>query len=136
MPVQRSARPYIDLPAVIPASHFRTVEGFEPEDLIRKETPVSLTLKKRFMKRLSFPLPWDGRVFAYVRWSPGFRSFCQENGLEPRDLRKLYLVDWDDRFMLILETQWADREMSFSVEPEQLRQLLENCMRIPAQRVQ
>ena len=41
--------------------------------------------------------------------------------------------DWDDRFLLVLESEDAERYQAFYVMADEVYDLLENCLRIPEQ---
>ena len=131
--MKRADRPALDLLACFPANHFRTVESFAMPHA-PTETPVEVGLKDAFRNGLTFHTPWDGKLYAYARWTPAFCALCRENGLEPGDIYKMYLEDWDDRFMLLMmENEDESREMSFRVSPAAVAELLEGCCRIGSQ---
>lgn len=123
----------MDLIKLIPPNHFRTVESFEMRKA-EPETRVELELKDNFMQSLNFKVPWDGKLYAYARHTDRFLDFLEENGLRKEELKTIYMQDWDDFFTIILEGTIKDKEISFSASREDMKNLLENCCRIPAQK--
>ncbi len=64
-----------------------------------------------------FPVPWDGRGwFGTEFW-----------------VKSISCNDWDDRFLLVLESEDAERYQAFYVMADEVYDLLENCLRIPEQ---
>ena len=131
---RRMERPSLDLLLCFPPDHFRTVESFELPHA-PTETPVEIGLKDAFRSRLSFRTPWDGKLYGYARWTPAFRRLCELLGVEAKGICKIYLEDWDDRFMfLMMEDREESKEHGFCVAPDDVMQLLEDCCRIEEQR--
>ena len=129
----RYDKPEIDLSHLIPYKYFRTVESF---DMIKapKEVPVRLQLKKNFMDKLTFVLPWDGDVLGYARRTNALDELCKLTKIEIENLT-IYLNDWDDCFQLTLEAAVNKKETYFFVKSEDVREMLENCCRIPSQQI-
>ena len=52
----------------IPVDSFRTVLFQQAKNTAGiTEIPVEIELEDKFMKALDFPVPWDGKVYGYVR---------------------------------------------------------------------
>lgn len=130
------ANPYknaesIVLSDFIPAEYFRTIS---PEH--RKlgggisEIPVEVQMKEAFAKTLSFPVPWDCIVYGFVRSK---RNIIEKLGGFEK-LSRIHIVDWDDRFLVMFEGEKETDEKPFFVTPDEVRYMLENGRRIPAQK--
>ncbi len=123
----------IDLIKLIPISHFRTVESFEILKA-KTEVHVEIDLKDNFIKKLNFPVPWDGKLYAYARCSEGLLGLCSDNNIKFEEIKKIYLEDWDDKFAIIFEIVDREKEFSYYTSIENMKELLENCCRAPSQR--
>jgi len=130
---ERFNKKVIDLIKLIPSNHFRTVESFAMRK-VKSETNVEIDLKDNFMKSLNFKVPWDGKLYAYARNTEEFLKFLSENELTKEDLKTIYMQDWDNYFNLIFESTNSKREISYFVKKEEIKELLENCCRIPEQK--
>ncbi len=121
----------VTLSDYIPADKFRTVTsdcrhiggGYS-------EIPVEIHMKPAFVKTLSFKVDWDGIVYGYVRSK---REVSEKLGGFP-SLRLITISDWDGQFRMIFEGTEENNEKPFFVKPEEVRELLENCLRAPEQR--
>ena len=51
------------------------------------------------------------------------------------EVKKITVSDWDDKFQLLFEGEKETDEMPFFVTGEEVRELLENCRRVPEQNV-
>lgn len=128
------ANPYKDAPAVrlseyIPAKLFRTIlpeQRHTPCGI--SELPVEIQLKKAFAKTLSFKVPWDGLMYGFVR---GKKDIFAKLG--DFAARHVSIQDWDDRFLLLFEGADKGSEKPFFVSPADVKELLENCLRVPEQ---
>ena len=132
MSASRYDKPQLALGRLIPYDHFRTVESFKMGKC-GSEVRAMLGLKAPFMKTLSFALPWDGIIYAYVRRTAEFDEFCRRGGLDPVGVT-VYLNDWDDRFNLLVESRDGKRDVSCFIDTGEMRSLLERCCRIPEHR--
>lgn len=130
---ERFQKNNIDLKKLIPSNHFRTVESFTMRK-VKSETNVEIELKDSFMKSLNFKVPWDGKLYAYARHTEELLNFLAVNGLTKEELQTIYIQDWDNCFNIIFETNNSKKEISFFASKEDLKDLLENCCRIPEQR--
>ena len=126
-------REFEKLSELIPYDHFRTVESFEMAKA-PSESRVTLGLKKEFMSRLDFILPWDGALDAYLRRCEAFEKLCESKGLDPKKT-EIYMNDWGDRFLVTLDDEQSRKNFSFYVTSDEVKTLLEECCRIPAHRV-
>ena len=131
MSASRYDKPMLELERLIPYDHFRTIESFDMSKC-GTEVNAALELKAPFMKTLSFSLPWDGILYAYVRRTAAFNEYCRRSGIDPEKV-SVYLNDWDDRFHLLVESADGKRDASCFVKSLSVRDLLERCCRIPAQ---
>ena len=116
----------------IPADRFRTIL---PEHRHMgggiSEIPVEINMKRSFADTLSFYVEWDGIVYGYVRG----RKLIDEKleGFPP--VRRITLTDWDDKFQLLFEGEGETDELPYFVTYDEVRQLLENCRRVPEQMI-
>jgi hypothetical protein len=133
MDQQRMKKETISLFSLMLPAYFRTVESFD----MRKapsEVAVEINLKDNFRETLSFPVEWDGILYAYALETKGIADFRAKHGYPVIKLLKLTLSGWDECFCLTAEYAGPPRkESSFFVSSEDVRCLLENCRRIPPQ---
>ena len=92
------------------------------------EIPVEIHTKPPFTKSLSFNVGWDGMIYGFVR---GKKDIAAKLG-KIRDISKITVTDWDDRFLMVFEGK-KDEEMPFFVSDDDVRELLETCLRVPEQ---
>ncbi len=106
-------------------SHFRLV-NYEEKDIPHgiSELVVVLDLKKDFGKKLSYKIPWDGQLFGFVR----SKNEVYQN-IEAQGATKLTISDWDDKCMIIFEDKNGKEGPVFSVDKEDIVDLLEKCRR-------
>jgi len=115
------------------ASRFRTVTRKQREEQIYgTDIPVEITAKESFIKKLTFPVPENGKLYGFVLPSGKLFEIFPELGLRDHEktLELITLDDWDDRFLLVLK---SNKEIAFFVSYEDVSYLLENCRRIPEQ---
>ncbi len=128
------ANPYknaaeVKLAEYIPAKLFRTIlpeQRHFPCGI--SELPVEIQLKKEYAKTLSFEVPWDGTMYGFVR---GKNDIALKLGNTA--IKHISIQDWDDRFLLLFEGEDKGDEIPFFVSPDDVRELLENCLRVPEQ---
>lgn len=128
------ANPYknaaeVKLAEYIPAKLFRTIlpeHRHYPCGIT--ELPVEIQFKKEFAKTLSFKVPWDGIMYGFVR---GKKDIALKLGNTA--IKHISLQDWDDRFLLLFEGEDKGDEIPFFVSHDDVRDLLENCRRVPEQ---
>lgn len=129
------ANPYKNAPTVrlsefIPAKRFRTIlpeQRHTPCGI--SELPVEIQLKKAFSKTLSFKVPWDGLLYGFVR---GKKDIAGTLG-DFSDIKHISLQDWESEFLLLFEGEDKGTEKAFFVSPDDVRELLGNCLRVPEQ---
>lgn len=129
------ANPYNNAPTVkpaefIPAKLFRTIlseQRHTPGGI--SELPVEIQLKETFAKTLSFNVPWDGLLYGFVRGKKDIVGRLEDFD----EVKRISLQDWDDRFLLMFESGDKDAEKAFFVSRDEVRELLENCRRVPEQ---
>ena len=92
------------------------------------EIPVEIHTKPPFTKSLSFHVGWDGIIYGYVR---GKKEISAKLG-ETLKIAKITVTDWDDRFLMMFEG-YEKEEISFFVSSDEVRELLETCLRVPEQ---
>lgn len=110
---------------------FRTV-GEEMRDIPIgiSEFGVEIHMKQRIKSRLSFKAPWDGIIYGCGRDK---RELRKSLGLAS-DISMAYLIDWDDKFLFILELENQQERPVMYVHSADVSELLENCRRIPEQK--
>lgn len=112
----------------IRAEEFRTVLPSQ-RTLVRgiTELPVEIEFKRKNKKLLSFKVPWDGMIYGCVR---NKNTIQKKLGLV-REVKIISLTDWDDRFVLVFETENDKDTQAFYITTEEVVKLLENCRRAP-----
>ena len=111
---------------------FRTIsEKMRSIPLGVSEFATEIHMKAPSKSRLSFKTPWDGIIYGCARDK---RAVRQKLNLDS-DIRMAYLVDWDDKFLFLLELENAKEYPLMYVKTEEILNLLESCWRIPEQRV-
>lgn len=123
--------PSVRLADFIPAEKFRTIlaKNRHIEGGV-SEIPVEIHMKRRFADTLSFYVEWDGIVYGFVR---GKKEISEK--LSGFDAKRITITDWDDKFQLLFEGEIETDERPFFVTGEEVRQLLENCRRVPEQMI-
>lgn len=110
---------------------FRTIdEGTRRIPMGVTEFAVEIQLKKNMRKKLSFKTPWDGIIYGCARSKQELKD---KLGLES-DIKMAYIVDWDDKFLIMLELSNSKEKPIVYVSGSDVAELLENCIRIPEQR--
>ncbi|MGM9972315.1 MAG: hypothetical protein ACI35W_07890 [Anaeroplasmataceae bacterium] len=97
-----------------------------------KEYLINIDLKDPFRDKLSFRTPYHGHLYAYAFITEPMKKLLDTYGFTLKGVM-VDLVDWDDKFVLSLEED--KREVQFFCSIEDVIFLLENCMRIPSQRL-
>lgn len=121
--------PQVKLADYIPADRFRTIlaESRHMGGGIT-EIPAEIQISKEFARKLSFNVPWDGLLYGFVRRKRELEAEVMEG------IDKIYIQDWDDRFLLLFENPERHEEKAFFVTCEEVIELLENCRRVPSQK--
>lgn len=121
----------VKLADYIPADKFRTILSKQRHmEGGVSEIPVEIHMKRLFADTLSFYVEWDGIVYGFVR---GKKDILEK--LSGFDVKRIIISDWDDKFQLLFEGEKATDEIPFFVTGEEVRELLENCRRVPEQNV-
>ena len=121
---------YAVLEEYIPVEFFRTVLFQQSKNTAGiTEIPVEIELENKFMKTLAFPIPWDGKMYGYVRKN---ELLCEIS--KNKKITLISLHDWNDKFLMLIERAEEKEEVPFFVKSEEVKNLLENCMRVPQQR--
>ena len=117
----------------IEIARFRTVlheQYDEPHGI--SEIPVEIEMKNKFAKTLSFHVPWDCLLYGFVRQNEKLKAINQAEG--EKAIKLVSLHDWDKNFLMLIETKSGDK--AFFVESEDVKKLLEGCMRPREQRTE
>lgn len=110
---------------------FRTIsESMRHIPMGVTEFAVEIHMKQKAKSRLSFKTPWDGIIYGCAR---GKQELRQKLGLES-DIKIAYIVDWDDKFLVLLELENSAERPIMYIKSSDVADLLENCWRIPEQR--
>lgn len=132
---QRMKKEFIRLTDYVTPPYFRTVESFAMGKA-PGEISVKIEIKDAFRNKLSFPVSWDGILYAYALETTAVAEFRASHGYDLAPRLLITLEDWDDRFCLTAEYDSdPKRETSFFVAQDDVLYLLENCRRIPSQRL-
>ena len=100
---------------------FRTIsEEMRDIPIGISEFAVEIHMKQKCKSMLSFNVPWDGIIYGCARGKA--------------DIKTAYLVDWDDKFLFMLELENQQEYPVMYVQSSDIVNLLENCSRIPEQR--
>jgi hypothetical protein len=114
----------------IPAEKFRTIlPEYRRMEGGYSEIPVEIHMKPPFAKTLSFKVGWDEIVYGFVRDKKSI--LAKLGGMS--EVKLITISDWDDCFMMIFEGSEDKDEKRLSVTPDEVRELLENCRRVPEQ---
>ena len=94
------------------------------------EFAVEIHMKQPIKSMLSFKTPWDGIIYGCARDKRVIRRKLNLSA----DIKTAYLVDWDDRFLFLIELENQQEYPLMYVNGTDIIRLLENCWRIPEQR--
>jgi hypothetical protein len=116
------------LETYIPTKNFRTVAatllglpaGFS-------EYRVDISVSPAFAQRLSFKVAWDGKIFGFTHGSAALDALFAAELDDGKGKGKLFLNDWDDKFLLLLTSAGGRRELPFFVDPDDVVALLSGC---------
>lgn len=93
------------------------------------EFAVEVHMKHKLKSRLSFKTPWDGIIYGCAR----DKKALKETLNLASDIKMAYLMDWDDKYLFLLELENQQEYPVAYVPNEDIINLLENCLRIPEQ---
>lgn len=94
------------------------------------EFAVEIHMKYELKSKLSFKVPWDGIIYGCARDK---REVKKSLDLKS-DIKTAYLIDWDDKYLFLLELENQQEVPVMYVRSTDILTLLENCWRIPEQR--
>lgn len=115
----------------VPSEKFRTVLPKQRTlSLGISEIPADIHLGSDTISKLSFQVPWDGDMFGCLRDKESLKKALKTNA----QIQSISLSDWDDKFLLIFNTEDVIETIAFYVTQEEVINLLENCLRVPEQR--
>ena len=123
------AAKYGSLSDFITPDKFRTVSEQQRTLMGFTEIAVEIQLKEHTRKLLSFTVPWDGELYGCVR----DKKRLQEKLGFTSEISKVYIQDWDNRFLVLFEQANDVGYYAVYVPTEDVVYLLENCLRIPEQ---
>ena len=110
---------------------FRTIsEEMRDIPIGISEFAVEIHMKQKCKSMLSFNVPWDGIIYGCARGKADIRQRLNLSA----DIKTEYLVDWDDKFLFMLELENQQEYPVMYVQSSDIVNLLENCSRIPEQR--
>jgi hypothetical protein len=121
--------PFIALNALMPANQFRTVYM---EDLIvphgRSEIKVQIEFSRESSQLGKYvPDCYKGMmyVYGYIKSNAELEKLFS-NGSETADKnRRIDLYDWNDRFLMVLQSGDRATEHAFFVKPEEVKALMD-----------
>jgi hypothetical protein len=104
------------------SKRLRTVSNFREMLGCPRDVRVEIELKDEACAELSFPFPWDGKFYAY---------YLSDKYNQPD---RWYITDWGDgRCQVALERN-KEQIAAYFVKTNEVMRLLEEALRIPAQR--
>lgn len=119
-------------------SDYITPDRFRTIDENMRSIPMGITefaaeiqLKDKAKQKLSFKAPWDGIIYGCAR---DRRELKKMLGLES-EIKIAYIVDWDDKFLFMLELEDSTEKAVAYVGSDDVIKLLEKCRKIPEQRI-
>lgn len=119
-------------------SDYITPDRFRTIDESMRSIPMGITefaaeihLKDAAKQRLSFKAPWDGIIYGCAR---DRRELKKKLGLKS-EIKTAYIVDWDDKFLFMLELEDSTEKPVAYVGSDDVIKLLEKCRKIPEQRI-
>lgn len=128
MPVRYKDLVFKPLSDYITPDKFRLIgEEMREIPMGNSEFAAEVQLKKKTKEALSFKTPWDGILYACARNKRVIKAKLNLSA----NIKTAYFVDWDDRFLFILELDdKSERPVAF-VTVSDVVNLLENCMKMP-----
>ncbi len=128
----RSIIEFVRLGDYFPAELVRTIpqrlRGVPPG---ATEIPVEFELSAKFASTLRFTVPWDGKVLAFVRENEKLRSVFSGDMAKESAKRRILVNDWGDAFLVTFENGARDRETTFFVQSDEVRDLFDRCSVLP-----
>lgn len=93
------------------------------------EFAVEIHMKYKLKSKLSFKTPWDGIIYGCAR----DKKILNQKLELKSDIKTAYLMDWDDKYLFLLELENQQEYPVAYVHNNDIIKLLENCIRIPEQ---
>lgn len=94
------------------------------------EFAVEIHMKYELKSKLSFKAPWDGIIYGCAR----DKRDLKKNLNLKSEIKTAYLIDWDDKYLFLLELENQQEVPVMYVQIADILTLLENCWRIPEQK--
>ena len=94
------------------------------------EFAVEVHMKHKSKSKLSFKTPWDGIIYGCARDKRALKEKLELKS----DIKTAYLIDWDDKYLFLIEMENQGEYPVAYVPSKDIINLLENCMRVPEQR--
>lgn len=124
--------PMVKLEDYIPVKLFRTVHRTQavlPGGIT--EIKVIIDIERPFAKKLSFRTSSSGRIHGFVRMNERLKSINTKYD-KSTTVRRITINDWGMKALMVIEME-DDSEKACFVPIDQLKYLLENCLRAPEQ---
>lgn len=126
----RNLKGTVELRKLIKYEKLRTVDS--PTCLgSQSEYLIYIDIKEDFRRMLNFSTPYHGRLYAYAYVTEALLKILSEYNFTLHGVR-VDLADWDEQFVISFEEE--AREVQFFCSKNDVKFLLENCLRIPEQR--
>ena len=95
----------------------------------------AITINKDFSNKLSFKTATSGKIYGFTRMNEKLRSLdgMPLGKARGKLIKDIIINDWDKTFILIIEMV-NNEEHAFYITPEDMQNLLENCLRAPEQK--
>ena len=125
----------IQLDDLIPIENFRTIDRKSKDVPCGiSEIPIIININKDFARKLNFKTATSGKIYAFTRMNEklqvldGTYTSKDRGGL----IKNIIINDWDERFILIIEMA-NNEEKAFYIDSNEIKNLLENCLKAPEQ---
>lgn len=119
---------FVNLEEYISVSHFRTVSK---EQLLYPcgipEIKVEIELKDTFIKKNHFKASASGKIYGFVRMNELLEKLNGSHDAKEGNIVAISLNDWDDKFLMLIETRKGD-DLAYYVKSDEVKNLLQNCL--------
>lgn len=126
----RNLKGTVELRKLIHYKKFRTVDSpaciGSPNEYL-----IYIDIKDDFRKKLKFKTPYHGHLYAFAFVTEALLELLDEYNFTLHGVR-VDLADWDDQFVISFEEN--AKEAQFFCSKDDVKFILENCLRIPEQR--
>jgi hypothetical protein len=119
---------FVNLDMYIPTNRFRTVSKAQllfPCGI--PEIKVELELKEAFIKLNQVRASASGKVYAFVTMNETLEKINNSHNGKEGNIKSITLNDWDDKFLMLIETHKGD-DIAYYVKSNEVKYLLENCL--------